>query len=218
MSEKWLIIGVSGITCGGKTTVSKELNKLIPQSVVISQDDYFLDVNDPRHTWIPELNHINFDILSSLDMKKMHQDLLSLIKFQDDECNLNNKGDSKYETIELMTIDDILRKIRTKIEEKRLNILIVEGFSIFNYKPIADLCYLKYYFTLNQDECRRRRSKRIYDPPDGPGYFDVCVWPEYLNLLDYVKSHVQHIKYFDGMQKPPIRELLMDVFNLIVDI
>jgi nicotinamide/nicotinate riboside kinase len=73
MSSKILIIGISGVTCGGKTTLAYKLNKMFPTSKLISQDDYFLDVDDPRHTWITELNHINFDILSSLDMEKMEK-------------------------------------------------------------------------------------------------------------------------------------------------
>ncbi|KAJ8969151.1 hypothetical protein NQ314_001892 [Rhamnusium bicolor] len=74
-----IIIGISGVTCGGKTTTATQLNNIFPNSKIFSQDDYFLDVEDPRHVWIPELNHINFDILTSLDMEKMHDDILKFI-------------------------------------------------------------------------------------------------------------------------------------------
>lgn len=212
MLEKWLIIGVSGVTCGGKTTLSTELNKIIEHSVMISQDDYFLDVNDARHTWIPELNHINFDIISSLDMEKMYADVLKLIKNKEtDRRNVPVPTKTGPTLIQCTNIDDLKKMLCTKVKSTGLKVLIIEGFCIFNYKPIADLCCLKYYFTLTKDECHKRRVTRIYEPPDCPGYFEKCAWPEYLKLLDDVQANVKDVKYFDGTSSPPYQEVLMDI-------
>uniref|UniRef100_A0A0K0D993 Molybdopterin synthase n=1 Tax=Angiostrongylus cantonensis TaxID=6313 RepID=A0A0K0D993_ANGCA len=40
-----------------------------------------------------------------------------------------------------------------------------------------------FFHTLNESTCRRRRSKRTYDPPDVPGYFEEVVWPAYQQHL-----------------------------------
>jgi len=212
MLEKWLIIGVSGVTCGGKTTLSTELNKIIPHSVMISQDDYFKDVADPTHTWIAELNHINFDIISSLDMEKMHQDLTSMLKTTE---NLRNKTKNGLNLMTFTDTNNLQKNLCKKIEETGTKVLIIEGFCIFNYKPIADLCNLKYYFTLTKDECYKRRITRVYEPPDCPGYFEKCAWPEYLNLLGDVNENVKNVKYFDGTLKTPLNEVLMDICQLL---
>lgn len=73
--KQWTIVGVSGVTCGGKTTFAGALRTAFPDAVVISQDDYFLPPDDPRHTHIPSLGHINWEISSALDMVKMTSDM-----------------------------------------------------------------------------------------------------------------------------------------------
>ncbi|KAF2904634.1 hypothetical protein ILUMI_01540 [Ignelater luminosus] len=217
LKEKWLIIGVSGVTCGGKTTLSTELNKMIPSSIMISQDDYFLDVDDSRHTWIPELNHINFDITSSLDMDKMYNDIMNLIKTKENVYMNKDVCDTKTNSLstELTNVTELTKLLCKKVQEVNVRILILEGFCIFNHSPVADLCCLKYYFTLTRDECYKRRIKRVYEPPDCPGYFEKCVWPEYLNLLDEVKTTVKDVEYFDGTLPSPIEKVLLDIYSLV---
>lgn len=167
---EWIVIGISGATCSGKTTLARKLHQDLKNSILIEQDTYFLPVDDPRHVWVKELNHINFDILSSLDMKKMYLDIQQI---------LNTKSVSKIEK----------------------NILIVEGFLIFDHKQISELCNLKYFLTLEKDECYKRRELRVYDPPDGPGYFDKVVWPEYVKHKETIMKNndlLKSIEFYDG--------------------
>lgn len=135
---EWLVIGISGATCSGKTTLARKLHQDFKNSTLIEQDTYFLSIDDSRHVWVEELNHINFDILSSLDMKKMYADIRRVL---DEKPSKSVVASSKMEK----------------------NILFIEGFLIFDYKPIADLCSLKYFLTLEKDECYRRRELRVYD-------------------------------------------------------
>lgn len=83
MSEKreetLIIVGISGVTCGGKTTTAHKLRSYLPNCKIITQDDYYFDNDNPRHKWIQELNHVNYDILTSLDMDKMHKDVLNIL-------------------------------------------------------------------------------------------------------------------------------------------
>ncbi|XP_043471748.1 nicotinamide riboside kinase 1 [Leptopilina heterotoma] len=153
---EWLVIGISGVTCSGKTTLARKLHQDFKNSILFEQDTYFLPIDNPRHVWVKELNHINFDILPSLDMKKMYSDIRRIL-------------------------DEKPLKSVVGASETEKNIFIIEGFLIFDYKPISDLCSLKYFLTLEKEECFRRRELRVYDPPDGPGYFDKVVWPEYVN-------------------------------------
>lgn len=180
----YLIVGISGATCSGKSSITTNLQKKFKNSIMMKQDDYFLPQNDSRHILIPELNHFNWEILSSLDMKKMHDDVLKFINFE--ECEVNNV--------------------------KRL--LIIEGFSIFNYKPIAQLCNCKYFIEISKELCWSRRKIRSYDPPDVPGYFDKVVWPEYLRHKSEVVSDADFyktIKILDGNKS--LDELCDEITN-----
>ncbi|CAG9770497.1 unnamed protein product [Ceutorhynchus assimilis] len=175
--EKVIVVAVCGATCSGKSTIASELHKILPDSKIFCQDDYFLPVKDPRHLLIPELNHINFDILGSLDMEQMTKDIEEHVKKES-------------------------KKILRNIIKNQRHVVIVEGFCILNHKPLADLCDLKFYITLNYEECLRRRLKRVYEPPDCPGYFETCAWPEHLKHLQEVKENVKEVQYFDGNTSP----------------
>lgn len=208
MSEKWLILGISGATCGGKTTIANKLIEIFTNGRVISQDNYFLPVDDDRHVWIPELNHINFDILTSLDMDKMHEDIEAVAS--NSTCHKDTNLSNHAELVPL-TSNLSRKELVEKLAQKKLRILIVEGFCIFYHKPIESLCDLKYFITLNKEECYKRRMQRVYEPPDCPGYFENCVWPEYLRQLEDVKSNVENVTYISEFTEDPIEIILEEI-------
>lgn len=188
---KWLVIGIAGPTCSGKTTIADRLKENIDNSILINQDKYFLLQDNPKHTLIPELNHFNWEILSSLDMAKMYSDVLKIL-------NSESSPNQENET-----------------EDKR-NVLIIEGFLIYNYKPLAELIEKKYFVDISREVCWDRRQKRVYDPPDVPGYFDVCVWPEYLKHkaeIDKDQSLYNNITFLDGTKN--LDELSNEVLSEI---
>lgn len=205
-----LIIGISGVTCGGKTTTATQLKEFLPNITVFSQDDYFLDVKDPRHTWIPELNHINFELITALDMEKMHKDILHFISVNNFKT-VDHTDKIVFGTNGVQCATNNFNIVHDKMKELQLNILVIEGFSIFNYKPMENLFHLKYYFTLDEEECFNRRIKRVYEPPDCPGYFEKFVWPEHLDQLNEVKITVKDVKYFDGTSKNSADKILKDI-------
>lgn len=150
-TKRWFVVGISGATCSGKTTLADKIRDNFPGSVMLRQDDYFLPPDDPRHVRVTELNHANWEVITSLDMQRMYSDVLRILGSHGKE-NAANTG-------------------------KR--VLILEGFLLFSHKAITDLCYRKYFLTMTKEQCWKRRKNRTYDPPDVPGYFDKVVWPEY---------------------------------------
>jgi uridine kinase len=48
VQEKRLVVGVSGSTCSGKTTLVALLKNLFPNSKVFNQDQYYFLEDDPR--------------------------------------------------------------------------------------------------------------------------------------------------------------------------
>lgn len=210
-SKKFLVIGISGATCAGKTTTATKLLEILPNCKIFTQDDYFLEENDPRHTWIPELNHINYDILSSLDMEKMHSDIINYLTNND---FLKFKSDKKYLQNGLQ-FDELRKIIYNKLKCAEIHTVVVEGFSIFNYTPIVPLFDFKYYLTLEREECYRRRITRVYEPPDCPGYFEKCAWPEHLLQKEEVEKTVEGVSYFNEHTTNVLEKILLDIYQYL---
>ncbi|XP_030385938.1 nicotinamide riboside kinase 1 [Scaptodrosophila lebanonensis] len=268
---QWLVIGISGVTCGGKTTLAQSLRDYFkglrgaplwntPYTIgdvqLVSQDDYFLPVEDRRHKWNEKLNAINFELITSLDMKQMLADIAHIIKgrhlvpepteqlveympattavtyanfehyamqfqqqyqqqYSNYQHNSNGKLGYQYQPPQhhqqhphqhrqhhhhphhqqqqqqqqqqqAAHIMRVNAQIAAQMRDKKINVLLIEGFMIFNQPELLALCNLKYHFHLPYEKCYERRRKRTYDPPDVTGYFELCVWPHYeLNFSEY---------------------------------
>lgn len=202
--ENWLIIGISGATCSGKSTVAKELHSLFSNSVLLNQDDFFHDVKSEKHTKIEELNHINFEILSSIDMAAFKNQIRMVIESNNSTLTSHTKPDEvelKFKEKFCSTeVSPSAYCIINKFQKLQFvpNILFIEGFLIFNDDQLQDLCDLKFYFTINKTVCEERRKNRVYDPPDVPGYFEDYVWPSYRLHYREVLTKSTNVVYIDG--------------------
>lgn len=176
----WLIVGIAGGTCSGKSTLARALAERLKERIInnndnadhcdhsapiivddvriIRQDDYFYKRDRPEHTWIPGWNYINREILGALDMQRMCAD-----------------------------IENVIVGVPTRGTKK--NVLIIEGFLIFNHNTIRELCQLHFDVRITYEECQRRRATRRYNPPNPPGYFEAFIWPFYQqHLIEYTAA------------------------------
>jgi len=192
MSKQWFVIGISGATCSGKSRLANKICDNFPTFVIVRQDDYFLPLDDLRHVKIPELNHINWELITSLDMQKMYSD-----------------------------IQKILRSPRQNAMDSKI-LLILDGFLLFKHKAITDLCDRKYFLTLTKEQCWERRKNRIYEPPDVPGYFDKIVWPEFVKYKNEVIRNNELyareiITFIDGSKNmKEINEMIFKEINQLL--
>ncbi|XP_025747277.1 nicotinamide riboside kinase 1 isoform X4 [Callorhinus ursinus] len=167
---KTFVIGISGVTNGGKTTLAKNLQKHLPNCSIISQDDFF----KPESEIETDTNgFLQYDVLEALNMEKM----MSTIS-----CWMESPRHSLASTDSGST--------------EEIPVLIIEGFLLFNYKPLDTLWNRSYFLTIPYEECKRRRSTRVYEPPDVPGYFDGHVWPMYLKH----RQEMENITWEIGLQ------------------
>ncbi|KAM6931485.1 nicotinamide riboside kinase 1 [Xenentodon cancila] len=185
---KTLVVGVGGITNGGKSTLSKSLHQLIPNSCIIAQDSYF---KDDSVVPVDSNGFKQYDVLDALHMDKMMSDINSWQR--DPKLFLKQRG---------VTLEQPSPK-------KDVHVLIVEGFLIFNYRPLNMMFDKRYFLEIPYDVCMKRRSSRVYTPPDPPGYFDGHVWPMYLKNRQEMESITSEIVFLDGLK--PKEELLSDV-------
>ncbi|KAK5871008.1 hypothetical protein PBY51_003911 [Eleginops maclovinus] len=186
---KTLVFGVGGVTNGGKSTLSKSLHKQIPNSCLIAQDEYF---KDDSVVPVDSNGFKQYDMLDAIYMDTMMREVESWQK--DPGAFLRQRG-PEHNTV--------------SAEEEKVYVLIVEGFLIFNHRPLNELFYKRYFMEIPYDVCKRRRSLRVYTPPDPPGYFDGHVWPMYLKNRQQMESMVSGIVFLDGLR--PKEELLAAV-------
>lgn len=73
--KDWVTVCLSGITCGGKSTLARSLHQAFTNSIYIRQDDYFWGANSSYHPFIPSINHSNWETMASLDMDRMRHDV-----------------------------------------------------------------------------------------------------------------------------------------------
>ncbi|XP_074834372.1 nicotinamide riboside kinase 2 [Carettochelys insculpta] len=187
------IIGIGGVTNGGKTTLTNQLIKALPNCCVVHQDDFYKPQDQIE---VGEDGFKQWDAMESLDMEAMvntvHAWMEKPRKFA--RCHgVNIRPNPKAPAPE------------------ELHILVIEGFLLYNYQPLTDLFNRRYYLTIPYDECKRRRSTRHYPVPDPPGLFDGHVWPMYLKYRKEMESNEVDVVYLDGLKS---RE---DLYNQVVE-
>ncbi|XP_044193176.1 nicotinamide riboside kinase 1 isoform X2 [Thunnus albacares] len=189
---KTLIVGVGGMTNGGKSTLSKSLHEQIHNSCIIAQDSFF---KDDSVVPVDSNGFKQYDTLDALHMDKMMSEVESWQR--DPESFLRGRGLTSAHTA-LSVNEEVF-------------VLIVEGFLIYNYRPLNELFDKRYFMEIPYDVCKMRRSSRVYTPPDPPGYFDGHVWPMYLKNHREMESMVSGIVFLDGLKSK--EELLSAVYK-----
>ncbi|KAI2666202.1 Nicotinamide riboside kinase 1 [Labeo rohita] len=186
------------MTNGGKTTLSKNLQKLISNSCVISQDNFFKDVS------VVSVDANGFKEYDTLDA--LHMDRMMAV------IGLWQKDPQRFMTSRGYPVTF------TATEPSDVFVLIVEGFLIFNHGPLNSLFNKRYFLQIPYETCKERRSSRVYVPPDAPGYFDGHVWPMYLKYRKEMEETVNDIVFLDGTQKSEtlLSTVLADVQEMLM--
>ncbi|RZF37642.1 hypothetical protein LSTR_LSTR014914 [Laodelphax striatellus] len=70
---------------------------------------------------------------------------------------------------------DVADLLASPPTDGKRGLLLLDGFLLFCDAWLSGLCARKYFMTLPHAVCRKRRTNRVYDPPDVPGYFDKCM-------------------------------------------
>ncbi|XP_077200891.1 nicotinamide riboside kinase 1 isoform X2 [Paroedura picta] len=111
---KTLVIGIGGITNGGKTTLARKLKEQLPNCTIISQDDFFKSQSEVA---VDEHGFLQYDVLDALYMEKMVARIHSWM--------------ANPEGCELPSLQNNMHDKEKKTEG--CWVLIVEGFLLYNY-------------------------------------------------------------------------------------
>jgi len=199
------VIGVGGVSCGGKTTLAKQL-VLKLQSLpsvnrvsVLHQDDFYKDEETlfrENVFYDKDLKYHNWELPACFDGERFRKDFGRLLpKTDDDENNPPTSSNA--------------------------NFIILEGILIFEDTLISSAMTKRYFLHLPLEECRQRRSKRNYLPPEPDGYFDKYYWPSYVEQKARIDGKVGkgdlEMTYLDS-EKENIDELVARIMDDIKDV
>ncbi|KAH6618992.1 P-loop containing nucleoside triphosphate hydrolase protein [Boeremia exigua] len=196
MSQPPLLVGISGPSSSGKTTLSRLLRDTFPPAslTILHLDDFYL-----TDTSIPVKNGIqDWDCLESLDLPSLRNALLYIkqhgrspdwLASKEDQNSVGEHGVSERVVNELRREVRALVDARPEWRERR--ICIVDGFLLFSeeMREIRELFDVRMFLRTSYDTAKRRREARSgYVTLEGfwqdpPGYVDDIVWP------NYVKDH-----------------------------
>ncbi|XP_040846238.1 nicotinamide riboside kinase 2 isoform X1 [Ochotona curzoniae] len=204
-----LIVGIGGVTNGGKTTLTQGLSRAMPNCCVIHQDDFFkralsrrlgLRVFQPQdQIAVGKDGFKQWDVLESLDMEAMLSTVQAWLRCPQKFARAHG--------------------VSVHPDVTDTHILLLEGFLLYSYKPLVDLFSRRYFLTIPYEECKRRRSTRNYAVPDPPGLFDGHVWPMYQKYKHEMEADGVEVVYLDGMQSREALccQVLEDIRNSLLN-
>ncbi|KAF9909405.1 ribosylnicotinamide kinase [Lobosporangium transversale] len=192
--SKVITIGVSGPSSGGKTTTSRYLRSILPNSTLIHQDDFYLP--EDQLPLDPKTGLANWDCPEAIDFTTMIN-TLTFVKekgyFPAEFDSLEDKNPVGSNTSSTPIPDQVLKEMRDQImsqissdvDRTNLKFVILDGFLLYVNEQLRNTIDIKFFLTAPYQILKERRESRAgYATLEGywidpPGYFDDIVWPNY---------------------------------------
>ncbi|XP_014557961.1 hypothetical protein COCVIDRAFT_95725 [Bipolaris victoriae FI3] len=189
-----LLVGISGPSSSGKTTLSRLLRDVFPPSklFILHLDDFYLTDAE-----IPVKNGIqDWDCIESLNLPALKQALNHIkdqgkspdwLVSQEDQNSVGEHGVPESEIQALR--ERVVGLLEGKPEWCEKRICIVDGFLLFSQdmKDIRSTFDVRLFLRTSYETAKRRREARSgYVTLEGfwqdpPGYVDKIVWPNYVH-------------------------------------
>lgn len=142
------VIGITGLSCSGKTTLSQKLQKTLgaENCLLLSMDDYYKELTQEQYEILHNDNaEINFDTPEQIDFDLMKRTLNDI------------KQNKKQVKVPKFDLASCVITSWTTIEPGQYKYIILEGLFIFNDTDIANLCNLKIWVETSDYVCALRR-------------------------------------------------------------
>lgn len=188
---KAIIVGISGVSSSGKTTLARLLRDIIPNTCVLHEDDFYKPDAD-----IPVKNGVaDWDCLEAMNLPAFEAALSYIKDHGKSPPDLVSKEDQNLMeqcSVDDKTVDELKANAKRAAEARpNVPIFIIDGFLLFSQdmQAIRDLFDVKLLLRTDYTTAKTRREARkgyvtiegFWEDP--PGYVDDVVWP------NYVKEH-----------------------------
>ncbi|XP_069158715.1 nicotinamide riboside kinase 1 isoform X1 [Procambarus clarkii] len=222
-SSGWRVVGLSGATGGGKTTLANQLLASLPTTTLyLTQDEYILPDHSNAHLKAPEpLKGYNKDSLASIDMTKMIADIKQILATDGRDINFVDYDEIHNRSKIIGSALNIPRPpfIGHKEKSHLSSVLLLDGFLLFNHPEVPQFCDLLYFITLTKEQCLERRKMRVFTnvSMNSEQYFELCAWPQYEQHFTQMCNTVNNIHFINGASQPHItyERVFKDIMHML---
>lgn len=185
--SKAFLLGISGPSSSGKTTLARLLRDIIPNSYILHEDDFYkTDADIPID---PKSGLQDWDCLESLNLPALEAALKHIKAtgaLPEDLESQEDKNDVGQVEVDEGVVAELKEKVRAGVR-----VAIIDGFLLYSNEmsSIRELFDAKLFLRTDYETAKTRREARSgYVTLEGfwadpPGYVDKIVWP------NYVKDH-----------------------------
>lgn len=214
--SKCLLVGLSGPSSSGKTTIARLLRDILPNAFILHEDDFYkTDAEIPTNK---EHDLADWDCLESINLPALESALTYVKANGSPPADLESKEDKN--SVGQVNVDaalvERLKKQASNLGAEQIRVAIVDGFLLYSQdmEAVRDTFDVKLFLRTNYETAKKRREARSgYVTIEGfwadpPGYVDKIVWPNYVNDHKYL--------FNDGNVEGDVNEKLVD--DLGIDI
>ena len=214
---KALLIGISGCSSSGKTTLSRLLRDIFPRAFILHEDDFYKSDNEiPIHT---EHKIADWDCLESINLPALKSTLEYIREHGQSPPDFTSKEDKNSVgevEVDKALIEDLKWKASKWMFADAPPILICDGFLLYSeaMAEIRDSFDIKLFLRTDYKTAKARREARSgYVTLEGfwqdpPGYVDKIVWP------NYVKDHA--FMFEDGNVEGKVKDSVVREWGIEV--
>lgn len=189
--SKALIIGISGPSSSGKTTLARLLRDIFPRAFILHEDDFYkVDSEIPKNASGVD----DWDCLEAINLPQFHSALAHIRNNGMSPPDLTSKEDQNSVgrvDVDRVLVEDLKWKASKWMFADAPPIALTDGFLLYSdaMKDIRNQFDVKLFLRTDYSTAKARRESRsgyvtlegFWEDP--PGYVDDVVWP------NYVKDH-----------------------------
>ncbi|EEB09485.2 nicotinamide riboside kinase [Schizosaccharomyces japonicus yFS275] len=194
-SSDVLLVGVSGASCSGKSTLCQLLHAVYDNSIILHEDDFYkTDALIPIHD-----GYMDWDCVDAIDFPKFHEALVYIKQHGElPKWLLEKEANQNVATKAVVEYADVVQAGRSLVtQQPGKKIILVDGFMLYVSNQLIDSFDVRIMLRADYNVLKQRREARTgYVTTEGsrpahlsptekcfwqdpPGYFDKFVWPGY---------------------------------------
>ncbi|KAF2762181.1 P-loop containing nucleoside triphosphate hydrolase protein [Pseudovirgaria hyperparasitica] len=206
MRPKTILLGISGPSSSGKTTLSRLVRTILPSSFILHLDDFYLtDAEIPIRNGVQD-----WDCIESLDLTTFEDSLRYIKEHGQSPPDLVSKEDQNAvgeSGVSAEAVEQWKSVVRENEQWQKLlglnisltgsgevRVAIIDGFLLYaeSMRTIRELFDVKLFLPTTKALTKRRREARqgyvtiegFWEDP--PGYVDDIVWPNYVRDHEFL--------------------------------